>query len=48
VGLAAITGVVNSEALYASSTQFKPQVSSVIGALLFHVIHADAKILDDW
>lgn len=47
VGLAAITGVVNSEALYASSTQFRPQVSSVIGALLFHVIHADTKILDD-
>ncbi|KAL4076113.1 hypothetical protein J3A83DRAFT_4089467 [Scleroderma citrinum] len=48
VGLAAVTGVVNSEALYASSTQFKPQVSSLTDALLFHVIFADVKSLDDW
>ncbi|KAG6333667.1 hypothetical protein ID866_5425 [Astraeus odoratus] len=47
VGLAAITGVVNSEALYTSPTQFKPQVSSLTGALLSHVILTDTAILDD-
>ncbi|KAG8218633.1 hypothetical protein J3R82DRAFT_4297 [Butyriboletus roseoflavus] len=47
VGLAAITGVVNSEALYFSSTQFKSQVSRIIHALLSHVLQADLKSLDE-
>ncbi|KAI6130397.1 hypothetical protein EDD16DRAFT_1882443 [Pisolithus croceorrhizus] len=45
VGLSAVTGVVNSEALYVSATQFKPQASSLTSALLPHIIHADLKIL---
>ncbi|KAI6163062.1 hypothetical protein EDD17DRAFT_1477213 [Pisolithus thermaeus] len=45
VGLSAVTGVVNSEALYVSATQFKPQASSLTSALLPHIIHADMKIL---
>ncbi|KAF8557003.1 hypothetical protein OG21DRAFT_1407944 [Imleria badia] len=47
VGLAAITGVVNSEALYSSSTQFKSQVSRIIRALLFHILHSDTRSLDE-
>ncbi|KAG9317451.1 hypothetical protein JVU11DRAFT_1651 [Chiua virens] len=47
VGLAAITGVVTSEALYFSSTQFKSQVSKIIRALLFHILHPDPKTLDE-
>lgn len=45
VGLSAVTGVVNSEALYISATQFKPQASSLTSALLPHIIHADIKLL---
>ncbi|KAI6034388.1 hypothetical protein BKA83DRAFT_89793 [Pisolithus microcarpus] len=45
IGLSAVIGVVNSEALYISATQFKPQASSLISALLPHVIHADMKVL---
>ncbi|KAG6378718.1 hypothetical protein JVT61DRAFT_12991 [Boletus reticuloceps] len=48
VGLAAITGVVNSEALYISSTQFKSQASRIIRALLFHVLQSEVKSLDEW
>ncbi|KAF8138461.1 hypothetical protein EV363DRAFT_1520744 [Boletus edulis] len=47
VGLAAITGVVNSEALYISSTQFKSQASRIIRALLFHVLQSEIKSLDE-
>ncbi|KIJ70100.1 hypothetical protein HYDPIDRAFT_104771 [Hydnomerulius pinastri MD-312] len=47
VGLASISGVVNSEALYSSSTQFKPQVSQITRALLFHMIQADSKMLEE-
>ncbi|KAG1755543.1 hypothetical protein EDB19DRAFT_1891798 [Suillus lakei] len=47
VGLAALTGAVNSEALYCSSTQYKPQVSIISHALLFHVMNADLSVLDE-
>ncbi|KAF9226605.1 hypothetical protein BS17DRAFT_800622 [Gyrodon lividus] len=47
VGLAAVAGVVNSEALYASFAQFKPQVSRIIRALLFHIIQSDLKMLEE-
>ncbi|KAG0709779.1 hypothetical protein DFH29DRAFT_885776 [Suillus ampliporus] len=46
VGLAALTGAVNSEALYCSSNQYKPQVSIISRSLLFHVMHADLSVLD--
>ncbi|EGN93012.1 hypothetical protein SERLA73DRAFT_98316 [Serpula lacrymans var. lacrymans S7.3] len=47
VGLTALTGAVNSEALYSSSSQFKPQVTSIIHPLLFHLLNADLSTLDD-
>ncbi|KAG1752645.1 uncharacterized protein EDB91DRAFT_1243408 [Suillus paluster] len=47
VGLAALTGAVNSEALYCSSSQYKPQVSIISRSLLFHVMHADLTVLDE-
>ncbi|KAI6047443.1 hypothetical protein EDC04DRAFT_3102476 [Pisolithus marmoratus] len=45
VGLSAVAGVVNSEALYISATQFKAQALSLTSALLPHIIYADMKIL---
>lgn len=47
VGLAALTGAVNSEALYCSSNQYKPQVSIISRALLFHVMNAELSVLDE-
>ncbi|KAH7887618.1 hypothetical protein F5I97DRAFT_1951639 [Phlebopus sp. FC_14] len=47
IGLAAVAGAVNSEALYASSTQFKPQAYLISGALLSHVIRADLNMLEE-
>ncbi|KAG2156199.1 hypothetical protein DEU56DRAFT_224351 [Suillus clintonianus] len=47
VGLAALTGAVNSEALYCSSSQYKPQASIISRALLFHVMNADLSVLDE-
>ncbi|KIJ20294.1 hypothetical protein PAXINDRAFT_126974 [Paxillus involutus ATCC 200175] len=47
VGLAAVAGVVNSEALYVSPNQFKPQASRIIRALLFHIFQSDLKMLEE-
>ncbi|KAG1815553.1 uncharacterized protein BJ212DRAFT_1357221 [Suillus subaureus] len=47
VGLAALTGAVNSEALYCSSNQYEPQVSTISRALLFHVMNAELSVLDE-
>ncbi|KAG1840083.1 hypothetical protein DFJ58DRAFT_858586 [Suillus subalutaceus] len=47
VGLAALTGAVNSEALYCSSNHYKPQVSIISRALLFHVMNAELSVLDE-
>ncbi|KAG2154934.1 uncharacterized protein EDB93DRAFT_124660 [Suillus bovinus] len=47
VGLAALTGAVNSEALYCSSNQYKPQALIVSRALLFHVMNAELSVLDE-
>ncbi|KAG1783176.1 hypothetical protein EV702DRAFT_1176389 [Suillus placidus] len=47
VGLAALTGAVNSEALYCSSNHYKPQVSVISRALLFHVMNAELSVLDE-
>jgi hypothetical protein len=48
VGLAALTGAVNSEALYCSSNQYKPQVTIISRALLFHVMNVELSVLDEW
>ncbi|KAG2152388.1 hypothetical protein BD769DRAFT_1623975 [Suillus cothurnatus] len=47
VGLAALTGAVNSEALYCSSNQYKPQVTIISRALLFHVMNVELSVLDE-
>ncbi|KAI9001445.1 hypothetical protein BD414DRAFT_474648, partial [Trametes punicea] len=46
IGLAAIAGAVNSEALYKPSAQFQPQVSIIMQALLIPVLQVDVSVLD--
>ncbi len=46
VGLAALVGVVNSEALYHSMTYFQPQVSVIMRALLVPFLQVDVPVLD--
>ncbi|KAH7931244.1 hypothetical protein BV22DRAFT_1027474 [Leucogyrophana mollusca] len=47
IGLAALTGAVNSEALYTSSSQFAPQVKVIARPLLFHVVKTEVSVLED-
>lgn len=46
VGLAALTGVVTSEALYNSTTQLKAQISTFMPALLIPLLETDVSTLD--
>ncbi|KAI0698551.1 hypothetical protein C8T65DRAFT_660552 [Cerioporus squamosus] len=46
VGLAALVGVVNSEALYHSMTYFQSQVSVIMRALLVPFLQVDVSVLD--
>ena len=46
VGLAALVGVVNSEALYHSTTHFQTQVSVIMRALLVPCLQVDVSVLD--
>ncbi|KAH7914390.1 hypothetical protein BJ138DRAFT_1000116 [Hygrophoropsis aurantiaca] len=47
VGLAALAGAVNSEALYSSSSQFGIQAAIIVRPLLFHVMKTEVSILED-
>jgi protein EFR3 len=47
IGLAALKGVVNSEALYNDSGQFRVQVSTIIRPLLVTLLQAEIHILND-
>ena len=46
VGLAALVGAVNSEALYHSLTHFQPQVTIMLRALLLPFFQVDISVLD--
>ncbi|KAI0650320.1 hypothetical protein C8Q79DRAFT_902424 [Trametes meyenii] len=46
IGLAALVGAVNSEALYKPSAQFQPQVSIIMRALLTPLLEVDIPVLD--
>ena len=46
VGLAALVGVVNSEALYHSLTHFQPQVNVIMRALVLPFYQVDVSELD--
>lgn len=46
VGLAALTGVVTSEALYHSSAQLREQVAAFIPALILPLIEVEVSTLD--
>ncbi|KAI0701799.1 hypothetical protein BC835DRAFT_1411283 [Cytidiella melzeri] len=46
VGLAALTGVVTSDALYNSTTQLKMQISTLIPALLIPLLDGEISVLD--
>lgn len=46
VGLAALTGVVTSEALYNSTTQLKAQISTIMPALMVPLLEVEVSILD--
>lgn len=46
VGLAALTSVVTSEALYHSSTQLQAQVTTLIPAILMPLLEVDLHVLD--
>ncbi len=45
IGLAALVGAVNSEALYKPSAQFQPQVSIIMRALLIPLLQVDVSVL---
>ncbi len=47
LGLAAILGVVTSEVLYYSSTQFKPQISTLVPALLIPLFNVEVPVLEE-
>lgn len=46
IGLAALVGAVNSEALYKPSGQFQPQVSIIMRALLIPLLQVDVSVLN--
>ncbi len=46
VGLATLTGIVTSEALYHSPTQFKAQVTALIPALIVPLLEVEVLSLD--
>ncbi|KAH9899994.1 hypothetical protein C8Q73DRAFT_681619 [Cubamyces lactineus] len=46
IGLAALVGAVNSEALYKPSAQFQPQVSIIMRALLIPLLQVDVSVLN--
>ncbi|KAI0368151.1 hypothetical protein BV20DRAFT_948958 [Pilatotrama ljubarskyi] len=46
IGLAALVGAVNSEALYKPSAQFQPQVSIIMRALLIPLLEVDVSVLN--
>ncbi|KAH6915314.1 hypothetical protein BKA70DRAFT_1093726 [Coprinopsis sp. MPI-PUGE-AT-0042] len=47
IGFAALTGALNSEALYSDSGQFKPQVSIALRPILVSIFETDIGKLDD-
>ena len=47
LGLAAILGVVTSDVLYYSSTHFKPQISTLVPALLAPLFNVEVPLLED-
>ncbi|KAI0796779.1 hypothetical protein C8Q75DRAFT_710209 [Abortiporus biennis] len=47
LGLSAILGVVTSEVLYYSSTQFKPQISTIVPALIIPLLNVDVANLEE-
>jgi hypothetical protein len=47
VGIAALTGVVTSEALYHPTSEFSNQVSIIIPGLLLTLQEADVEVLKD-
>lgn len=47
VGLAALVGVVTSEVLYNSTSQFKVQISTLIPAFLVPLLEVDISALDN-
>lgn len=46
VGLAALTGVVTSEALYHTSSQLRDQVAAFVPALVLPLLEVDVSTLD--
>ncbi|KAI0638061.1 hypothetical protein C8Q77DRAFT_1089093 [Trametes polyzona] len=46
IGLAALVGAVNSEALYKPPAQFQPQVSIIMRALLIPLLQVDVSVLN--
>jgi hypothetical protein len=47
IGLAALKGAVNSEALYNDSSQFRVQVSAIVRSLLVTLLQAEISVLND-
>jgi hypothetical protein len=47
IGLAALKGAVNSEALYNDSVQFRVQVSAIVRPLLLTLLQSEISLLND-